>query len=344
MKNATALVLVLGCLLVAATAVRAEEVVFRQAAGTEFFGGSGHTVTTTVFDDKWMPAWANLNDYGLTFFAGMDNKGGNPFDGNQMMIAISEMFSLLPATQDSQTIQINEATLRVIRNTRWSNDEGNQLTAYRVKTDWLLGQAPGAAQTNSNRPYRDMTNETPWADATDGRFGEDDVDTAYASPPVTWTTAIEYDFDVTDIVARMYELGENYGFTIAHTSGTITTSYIRPWQSTDNKSDPPNEPTINGPSLYIDYEYVSSVVLGDVNGDGVVDGLDIQPFVDLLTGGGYQAEADINDDAVVDGLDIQPFVDIITGAGGNSVPEPATLSLLALGGIVALARRRDRRC
>ena len=83
------------------------------------------------------------------------------------------------------------------------------------------------------------------------------------------------------------------------------------------------------------------LILGDVNGDGVVDGLDIQPFVDLLTGGGYQAEADINGDGVVDGLDIQPFVDIITGGGGSPTPEPATLSLLLLGAL-AVRRRRHR--
>ena len=85
-----------------------------------------------------------------------------------------------------------------------------------------------------------------------------------------------------------------------------------------------------------------AVILGDVNGDGVVDGLDIQPFVDLLTGGGYQAEADINADTVVDGLDIQPFVDIITGAGGSPVPEPATLGLLAAAGLLRCGRRRRR--
>jgi len=85
----------------------------------------------------------------------------------------------------------------------------------------------------------------------------------------------------------------------------------------------------------------AGVLLGDVNGDGVVDGLDIQPFVDLLTGGGYQAEADLNGDLVVDGLDIQPFVDIITGAGASAMPEPGTLILLAAASLGLLGRRRS---
>ncbi|MEM9413308.1 MAG: hypothetical protein AAGA30_19525, partial [Planctomycetota bacterium] len=40
----------------------------------------------------------------------------------------------------------------------------------------------------------------------------------------------------------------------------------------------------------------NSPLLGDVNQDGSVDLLDVSPFVDLLTNGGFQSEADINGD------------------------------------------------
>lgn len=58
----------------------------------------------------------------------------------------------------------------------------------------------------------------------------------------------------------------------------------------------------------------SDILLGDVNRDGVVNLLDVGPFVDLLTGGGmFLPEADINGDGMVDLLDVGPFVDILTG-------------------------------
>ncbi len=59
--------------------------------------------------------------------------------------------------------------------------------------------------------------------------------------------------------------------------------------------------------------YVCVAPLGDVNLDGEVNLLDVQPFVDLLTSGSYQAEADINQDGVVNLLDVQPFVDLLSG-------------------------------
>ena len=53
-------------------------------------------------------------------------------------------------------------------------------------------------------------------------------------------------------------------------------------------------------------------VIGDVNGDGLVNLLDVSPFVALLTSGNFQSEADINQDGEVDLLDVAPFVDLLT--------------------------------
>ena len=55
----------------------------------------------------------------------------------------------------------------------------------------------------------------------------------------------------------------------------------------------------------------ATVLLGDVNQDGVVDFLDISPFIVVLSTGGFQAEADIDQNGVVDFLDISPFITII---------------------------------
>lgn len=54
-------------------------------------------------------------------------------------------------------------------------------------------------------------------------------------------------------------------------------------------------------------------LLGDVNLDGIVNLLDIGPFVDLLTDGQYQLEADFNFDGHVNLLDVATFVDILSG-------------------------------
>jgi len=90
-------------------------------------------------------------------------------------------------------------------------------------------------------------------------------------------------------------------------------------------------------------------VLGDVDMNGVVDGLDIPPFIALVTGGGFLLEADVfpffAPDGVVDGLDIPNFITLVSGgtpgpplSGITAVPEPTTLSLILLGGLLACGR------
>ena len=84
-------------------------------------------------------------------------------------------------------------------------------------------------------------------------------------------------------------------------------------------------------------------ILGDINGDGQVDGLDLN-----LLGADWQSTspvtpaADINGDGIVDGLDLN----ILGGnwqagvpAPGETIPEPTTLSLFAFGGAVMVLRR-----
>ena len=67
--------------------------------------------------------------------------------------------------------------------------------------------------------------------------------------------------------------------------------------------------------LIIQYDVVDSpVLLGDVNLDGVVDFLDISPFIALLSNGGFQEEADLDLNGSVDFLDISPFIAALSGA------------------------------
>ncbi len=54
-------------------------------------------------------------------------------------------------------------------------------------------------------------------------------------------------------------------------------------------------------------------LLGDINQDGVVNLLDVGPFVELLTAGVFEKIADINGDGALNLLDVGPFVDLLDG-------------------------------
>lgn len=61
------------------------------------------------------------------------------------------------------------------------------------------------------------------------------------------------------------------------------------------------------------FDLTVPILLGDVNGDGVVDLLDVNPFVKVLTTGVYNENADMNQDGVVNLVDVAPFIDAIAG-------------------------------
>ena len=78
--------------------------------------------------------------------------------------------------------------------------------------------------------------------------------------------------------------------------------------------------------------HVEFLQLGDVNHDTEVNGLDVDPFVDVLLASRFDVAADMNGDGAVNGLDVDPFVAAVVG-GAQHIPEPSTLllGLLALG-------------
>ena len=108
----------------------------------------------------------------------------------------------------------------------------------------------------------------------------------------------------------------------------------------------------------------------DVNGDGVVNQADVDALVKLALGTGYGdanldrkinfadfqvlldhwqmtgrwAGGDFNGDGVVNFLDFQDLLDYWNpmGYGDASVPEPATLGLLALGAVAILHRKSGK--
>jgi len=60
-------------------------------------------------------------------------------------------------------------------------------------------------------------------------------------------------------------------------------------------------------------EPTTMTLLGDVDINGEVDFLDIDPFIDLLSTGGFVPEADVNQDGAVNFEDIGPFIAILSG-------------------------------
>lgn len=81
--------------------------------------------------------------------------------------------------------------------------------------------------------------------------------------------------------------------------------------------------------------------VGDCNLDGLINALDIAPFIQYLTSGNYRRVCDVNQDGVCNTLDINPIIILLTGGQGGQqeVPEATTAGLLAIGLAVFLGRR-----
>jgi hypothetical protein len=79
---------------------------------------------------------------------------------------------------------------------------------------------------------------------------------------------------------------------------------------------PDAQASLSGGTFSLTGGYIAAdteIVLGDVNGDGSVNLLDISPFVDAISNGTFIPEADINQDGSVNLLDVADFVVLLSG-------------------------------
>ena len=123
-----------------------------------------------------------------------------------------------------------------------------------------------------------------------------------------------------DVVGNMlYLVGNSPAPTLVTIDVSVLSSPVFQTRFLPTGSDPlgvaatANRVVVADADLGIIVESLSSLLLGDVNQDGIVNFLDISPFIGILSTGGTQAEADINQDGIVNFLDISPFIGILAG-------------------------------
>jgi hypothetical protein len=112
----------------------------------------------------------------------------------------------------------------------------------------------------------------------------------------------------------------------------------------EEPNDVEDPKTPEGTGTYF-WSMASSIILnnGDVNLDAAINGLDVDPFVDLVVDGTFDPLADMNSDGAINGLDVDPFVAAVVGGGVQQIPEPSTLLLaLAALGLAAGWRKWKR--
>lgn len=95
---------------------------------------------------------------------------------------------------------------------------------------------------------------------------------------------------------------DDFAFIDAGGDDLIVTTYVLDIRSTDLFS--------GFVSFWNEFDVV---LIGDVNCDGAINLLDIQPFVDSITNGFTDVKADINMDGSVDLLDVAGFVELLSG-------------------------------
>lgn len=233
------------------------------SANAPSFLFNGNAVTHAEFDD---------GQFVIADTANATNAGGNSSIqmrtvGNGVvqagLLAIDDLFTLVPGTSGGDNIQINSATLFLAGGGDYSTS-GFSLNISRVTTDWLA-QAPGVNQNffagtkrnGTTKSGSTVTDGASWLNdgVTAGKFGTadystDDAVSAAAFAPAAYGNYVG--FDVTEMLKDIYATGNNQGFFIEVANTGSTFVVVR---SSEDTLLVGSGETFR-PALQIDFEYV----------------------------------------------------------------------------------------
>jgi len=156
-------------------------------------------------------------------------------------------------------------------------------------------------------------------------------------------TALAFDSqDISVAWAPEYAVGDvGHGeFHIAQVTlkwGTVASFDLAGWQTEDQ---PVSQAEYGVWDADLSATGYMSLIPGDVNGDGLVDGADLSTIIGYWgqTGLGRKF-GDLNGDGTVEGNDYSEVLSYWNPASPEPTPEPATLGLLIMGGLALLRRK-----
>lgn len=195
----------------------------------------------------------------------------------------------------------------------WYGDSLNEEFTYGGRIVDGIHPDPGAGfaegnflmmiQGNDNDAIfgNDLLSSGPWAEGIEAQAGVDTDGDGLIDAWSDWqAVSEEYSriegyakaFGVEEAVLDMSTLPAGYGVAFRLRSASANVSF----DDIEISSEPAP----------------GDILLGDVDLNGMVNFLDISPFIELLSTGAFQEEADINEDGFVNFLDISPFITVLS--------------------------------
>lgn len=208
--------------LFAASAPASTVVYLQDVGGNSGFTFNSTPVTQATFDDTYLQTGGS----GSTLDDNFGNKSSmnirTTSSGlvNYAILAVKDLFTIVPASSGGNGIILNSATL-YLASSGSSQGTGYTINVRRITTDWLANPA-GDNDTRASGNHRNAT--TLGANLIDGpgwastNYGSSDYTATNAALGVDFansTYGAYKPIDVTNMVKDMYTLGVNYGFSIS---------------------------------------------------------------------------------------------------------------------------------